>query len=183
MNQSTVNEERETSDVSMVLGKPVQALQLCFLSCIKDGAHGFVGGVLVTDFRTIPLEFTYVSPIRPTTMQRVLYGKTLDEYVMVDAISKKLIEGLAHKPDIVFVDNLNMLPCQRIFEVPVAYISKLQQHESTKQISTVTFRGSEGSGFEDSISQTISVLEPMVNLWEPFDRITEAVKETLKSKS
>ena len=89
------------------------SLVLAFLSCPQGPAKSFLGAVLVTDATGHPLEFSYVDPIRPTRMQRILYGRLLEEHVKKDLIARKLLEGLAHKPDITFVDTDELLALQR----------------------------------------------------------------------
>src|SRR2546423_1522388 len=103
--QSATEEPESAEDSSKVLGKEIEQLCLCYLTCPKDGANGYIGGALVTDSATRPIEFSYVTPVRPTTMQRLLYGKTLDEFVSVDVIARKLAEGIARRPDVFFVDS------------------------------------------------------------------------------
>ena len=63
-------------------------LILAYLSCPYDAAKSFIGALLITDATGRPLHFTYVSPVRPTTMQRLLYGKTLTEHTKVDVITR-----------------------------------------------------------------------------------------------
>ena len=52
-------------------GEPSDAI-LGYLACPQDAASGFIGALLITDARSRPLHFAYVSPIRPTAMQRLL---------------------------------------------------------------------------------------------------------------
>ncbi|MFH1110836.1 MAG: hypothetical protein V1790_16810 [Planctomycetota bacterium] len=113
---TSANEEAEQE----VLGKQIPALALCYVSCSKDSGNAFVGAALVTDHRTRPLEFCYIAPIRPTAMQRLLYGRTLDEHVNVDVIAKRLLEGLSRVSDIIFVDSEVLLEARRLCSVPVA---------------------------------------------------------------
>src|SRR2546430_8102520 len=88
--QSATAEPETVEDSSKVLGKEVEHLCLCYLTCPRDGSNGYIGGALITDSTTRPIEFSYVASVRPTTMQRLLYGKTLDEFVSVDVIARKL---------------------------------------------------------------------------------------------
>lgn len=167
-----------------VLGKPISSLVLCYLSCTKDGGNGFVGAALVTDCRTRPIEFCYIAPIRPTSMQRVLYGKTLDEHVNVDVIAKKLLEGLSRVPDVIFVDSAVLLEIDRLLSIPVALLKKSTESSAVAPaLSQYTYKVPENSRFEDAVGQAVGVLETQIQMCEPFDRITEAIKEALRSKT
>jgi hypothetical protein len=166
-----------------VLGKQISSLALCYVSCSKDSGNAFVGAALVTDHRTRPLEFCYVAPIRPTTIQRLLYGKSLDEHVNVDVMVKKLLEGLSRVPDIIFVDSELLLETSRLCPVPIALLKKSPDKSSPgPRLSQYTYQVPENSRYADAVSQAVGVLETQIQLCDPFDRITEALKEALRSK-
>ena len=65
-------------------------VRLMFIST-KDFADGEAirGGMLVTDAQTKPLEFRCTDPVRPTSLQKVLYGKMLENHVLVTLIGKR----------------------------------------------------------------------------------------------
>ena len=49
---------------------------------LVDGSEGvFRGAVLVTDFRGIPADFRYTDPLRPSRIEKILYGSALDVYL------------------------------------------------------------------------------------------------------
>lgn len=62
---------------------------------------GYVGGVLVVDRFGLPVEFRHTLPVRPTKLQRALYGDALDRYMRTAVIALRLIEGLEHPPVVV----------------------------------------------------------------------------------
>ena len=49
-------------------------MALCYLTCPQDAANAYLGALMVTDYRARPLHFAFVSPIRPTRIQKILYG-------------------------------------------------------------------------------------------------------------
>ncbi len=175
--------EAQPDSETVVLGKPISDLVLGYLSCPKD-SPGFLGCILVTDSRTRPLEFSYVFPVRPTTMQRILYGRTLEEHLMVDVIGKKLLTGISRKPDIVFVDSESLLGIARLSTTPVAYLAKKRDSDSgTSPFSTLVFKVGDNTADEDKVPGLIATLEPHVALYDPFERMIEALKEALKAKA
>jgi len=54
---------------------PGARLAFVNISIYEDGSVR--GGVLVTDLETRPYEFRVTSPVKPTSIQRILYGKTI----------------------------------------------------------------------------------------------------------
>lgn len=169
----------ESEDLPTVLGKAPAELILGFLSCPTLNSN-FVGAVLVTDSRGRPLDFAFVEPIRPSTMQKLLYGKTLDEHVRIDVIARKLLQGNSVRPDVVFVDTENLLVIRRIVDVPVAWLNS-NDGSDTDDLSTLTYRTNEAHDDEAVVGQLLSQLEGQVDFIEPFSRVTEALKEALKT--
>ena len=169
----------DSRDEEKVLGKSPTELVLCFISCPQDAARNFVGAILVTDASGRPLEFAFVEPVRPSQMQRILYGKTLEEHVRIDVIANKLLQGNSNVPDVIFVDADELLPMRRIVQIPVARLSKSDNSgtDSTK-LSTLTYSTGGRRDDEELVGQVIGHLEPLIDLIEPFNRITEALKES-----
>src|SRR2546430_2115943 len=86
-----MTETVEAADGECFLGKKLAELALCYVYCATDQAGGYLGAVLLTDFLTRPQYFAYVEPVRPTQIQRILYGPTLPEHISVDVITAKLL--------------------------------------------------------------------------------------------
>lgn len=158
-------------------------LILCYVTCPQDSSKSFVGGVLITDFKTRPLHFAYVTPVRPTALQKILYGSTLNEHVQVDVIAKKLFQEIPVVPTVLFVDSEDVLKIQRIVEYPVAYLSKANESVSDgSTLSTLRYKTyTENYETQKIIGQTIANLENAIDLIEPFHRMREALKEALKN--
>ena len=89
--------------------RPISDLILCYLVCIKDASGAYLGALMLTDHRARPQYFSYVLPVRPTRMQRILYGSTLEEHLRIDVIGHKLLQQIPKKPDIIFVENLDWI--------------------------------------------------------------------------
>src|SRR5438128_287211 len=119
------NLDEEHSDDDQVQGKQSTDLILCYLVCATDAAGGFLGAILLTDNRARPQHFAFVQPIKPTKLQRILYGSTLEEYIKVDVIAQKLWQGIPKKPDLLFVDAAELIAARRVAGVPTAFIAKI----------------------------------------------------------
>jgi hypothetical protein len=70
---------------------------------------GFVSAIMVTDGRGYPLEFKATTPVRPSLVQKTLYGATLDKYVGVELCGKSLVRQLARKPEAILVPKRDLL--------------------------------------------------------------------------
>lgn len=155
---------------------------LAYLTCPQDAARGFLGAILVTDGRTRPLHFGYVTPIRPTVLQRILYGKTLDGDVKINVIARKLIQdGLSQVPNVVFVDSETLIGARSVFGVPVARLWRRPvDAEVGVTISTYLYDTGGNTADERAVGRIVAELEQSIDLLDPFDRIQEALKEVLK---
>jgi hypothetical protein len=53
---------------------------------------------LIVDYRGIPVDFRYTDPIRPTRLEKILYGNALDVYLKEELILESLIGAVEMKP-------------------------------------------------------------------------------------
>ena len=58
----------------------------------------YLGGVLVADEYGLPVEFRHTLPVRPTKLQRALYGAALDRYLRSVVIAQRLVVGPRARP-------------------------------------------------------------------------------------
>lgn len=148
---------------------------VCYLICPKQKT-AFVGAVLIADGTARPLHFAYAAPVQPTAMQRILYGRTLDEHVRVDVIAKQLLADLPPHLEVmfIFVDSEDLLSVQRVTACPVATIIKGDSDKDT------AFHVQGLEQHRDALEQLQHDLVPGVDYVEPFSRLAEALKETSK---
>ncbi len=177
---SEVYENREEGE--NVAGKDPSNLTLCYLTCPQDAANAFLGALMVTDYRARPVHFSFVSPIRPTKIQRILYGSTLEEHVKIDVISEKLLKDLPVSPDVLFVDTQELLAVRRIVEMPTAFLSKSADGEDNPgRLTTLEYDTGSNMDDQDIVGRILASLESFVDLVEPFTRIREALREAIKT--
>jgi hypothetical protein len=173
-------DERNTAD-ERLRDKQATDWILCYLVCATDAAGGFVGAILLTDNRARPLHFSFVQPVKPTKMQRILYGSTLDEHIKIDVIAQKLWQGLPNPPDVLFVDAPELILARRVTRVPTAFIAKAPESETnSSSLSILRYDIGPHKKDEGLVGEIIVALEGTCNLLEPFTRIREALKEALK---
>jgi hypothetical protein len=172
----------DTAQETQLLGKTVEEFVIAYISCPQDSGRNYLGAVLLTDYRTRPLEFAFVSPVKITAMQRIIHGRTLDEAIIVDLIANRLLKEATKRPDIIFVDSDILLEVHRLTKAPVAKLFRQDgAPDQANSISTVRFTASGGSERTSKVETVLASLESHGDLAEPFTRMTEAIREALKS--
>lgn len=159
------------------------ALLLCYVSCPENADRSFTGACLLTDGRTRPLHFAFVHPVRPTTIQKMLYGPTLNEHVRVDVILEKLLSGLPQKPHVIFVNDESLLACRRITSCPVAVLTRRPDGNDGASMSSVIYETGNRDDDREKVGRYLVQLEAgsSADLTQPFDRVLAALREALST--
>lgn len=169
---------------------------IAYLIVIADEARAsYVGGIMVADGRGLPVEFRYTQPIRPSRLQRVLYGGALDGYVRRDVIATRLLRDLEHKPAGIVVREDTLLALGVGSAAPVLHVfqsnlDQLGRVGSTKEVdaSSVLIQLAEGRGpvrvtvatedatlltaCRDLLLTAAATMDPL----EPLIRVEEAIE-------
>jgi hypothetical protein len=53
---------------------------------------GYIGAILITDTGGVPQEFRCTHPVKPTVIQKPLYGDTLEPYIGVNLCGVPLVD-------------------------------------------------------------------------------------------
>jgi hypothetical protein len=150
---------------------------LAFLDVMQmDNKESIRGGVLVTDQETKPYEFRCTGSVKPTNLQRILYGNTLQSYVFVDLIGRPLLRAAREKPILVLVTKEVLLQVRPT----VAYPIVLLQPSKGKARSSGGVSLHVHPDFSDELETAQAILNPLIakrDLLEPFDRLRVAVEE------
>jgi hypothetical protein len=133
---------------------------------------------MITDYRARPEHFAYVLPVKPSKMQSILYGSSLEEHLRIDVIGSKLFHQIPKKPDIIFVQTPELQELRRIAGVPTACLTKADEAAS-HSLSNLAYDSDPGD--RDFVGNILAALESTVNLIEPFTRIRDALLEARKS--
>lgn len=155
---------------------------------------GFIAALMVTDNRGYPLEFRATTPIRPSLVQRTLYGGQLEHYVGVELCGQTLLRQSSRKPGTVLVPDRQLLDIADEADVNMAAIWRAGETLKVEEEDAATAaRGtikSAGSPFQplvyegrfrdaDSERDTIAYLEDCAgrfDLVEAFDRMRAALQ-------
>lgn len=57
-----------------------------------SGTHGFIGAYMVTNEKGYPQEFRITTPVKPTAIQRAIYGDELHAYVSQELVAAALLK-------------------------------------------------------------------------------------------
>lgn len=174
-------------------------LRLMFLASHNfDSGKAFRGAFLLTDGATKPLEFRCTTPIRPSSLQVVLYGDILEQHMLVELIGKPLIDQAHERPDLIIVNQSGFLALRPHIDYPLVQITKEERIEfSDTNESRFEFLNSPSGRFDPVVITTHSefvedkqtageILSEIFNhhdLTEPFGRIESAVDQVHQQRS
>jgi hypothetical protein len=162
----------------------------------NENENSYLGALLVVDVMSRPIEFRVTFPVKPTAIQRPLYGDVLEPYIGVELCGRQLIESVDHKLDLVVVNQEFLLEIRKDINCPVIYaqhageVIEISSIESIKPPGKKTQINSTSGRFqpiiisssprepEDSISakEMIERLFEDTDLLEPFERIENALE-------
>jgi uncharacterized protein YunC (DUF1805 family) len=157
-----------------------------FVTALEDPQHGFFGGYLVLSRLGRPLEFHCSTPVLPNPAQRILYGPTLNSYVLADLIGQALVAKSELEVPIILTDQRDMLGLALLREEFVAYVDSsdcVTLAVADREVPVLAIEGSRLHGavgcgaFTLEQADQLRELASHVQLLEPFDRIREAIRE------
>jgi hypothetical protein len=165
-----------------------ETLRLGFLTTIEHHNDCFVGGLLITNHLGRPLEFQCTTPVQPNTTQKILYGPTLKPFVLSELIGRTLYERADVKPDLLLVDQDDLIPLREWLNIPVACLNSKAAvpvlvggaEEGTLTLGRQQLRVHHAHESDcETILQQSHLLPEQADLEEPFQRVREALQEVL----
>ncbi len=164
------------------------------------GGDGLVTAMMVTDNKGYPLEFKATTPVKPSLVQRTLYGGQLEHYVNVELCGKTLVKQSSRKPSIILVPmiqlldiadeiDINMVAIWRAGETLKVEDEKAEKPRGTIRPNISSFQPVVYEGrFRDVDSEkdVVSFLQECTehfDLVEAFERMRAALKLLAKEDS
>ena len=156
--------------------------------------RGVIGAILVTDDLGMPQEFRVTYPVKPTNLQRRLYGDSLEVHVGVTLCGEPLYKALKNKPELLIVSKPQYLPISTKVDSAVAHVNRVGEafvvgkdgekpSEKSVHSKSGRFQPIQMSIPLDYDEQrkgnTSSLIEKYfqgIDLIEPFDRIKSALE-------
>ncbi len=162
----------------------------------------FIGAVMVTDHKSIPVEFRYTEPIRPTRIHKIIFGKVLEKYISEDVIKKNLFKEIKQVPSILFVTELDLLGEDPVNRLPIVALQtttlpglsaagefqRIKEKEIIIQPSTskhplkMTFFSPEPD-LQERVMNILRSFIDKVDIYEPFTRVETALRSLCLKRS
>jgi hypothetical protein len=89
-----------------------------------DDGDTYRGAILVTDEWSKPLEFRCTAPVRPTQLQRTLYGKSLLPHVLTELIGEPLISSVREEPQLILIADEAYFDVRHKISAPVIRVNR-----------------------------------------------------------
>jgi len=172
--------------------------QLMFIGAQKfESGKAIRGAFLLTDMDTKPLEFRCTNPIRPSSLQSVLYGQMLQRHIMVELIGMPLVNSVKQSPALILVTDPDLLWLRSKLKVPVVQITKETEISvsDSDQVRTALLSSNSGqfdpvvlaahADFGDDVTFATAALVPVFSrfdLLEPFQRVVIALDQVHQQK-
>lgn len=100
----------------------VDNVKLAYGIAYSSSSKGYLGAILITDYKGFPLEFRYTDPIVPTKIQQVLYGEGLEKYLKIDVITDSLVKALSNDISVLFIEDEDLL-AYKDAKIPIVRLS------------------------------------------------------------
>ena len=185
---------------------PIQEATFGYLSVISSAEHGYFGGYLIVGLLGRPVEFHCTAPVRPSRAQQILYGPTLEPFLLGEQIAGALLDAAKIKPQLILTNCEATLHARSRITSPMVLLcgnadcpgepadsnrastspnasSPLGPHES---FTVEAFKFILPIGFESDRGEALRLLTELVrrlDLAEPFGRIDEAIREAQRLAS
>jgi hypothetical protein len=140
------------------------------LASFDDGA-AFRGACLVTDAHTQPVEFRVSGAIRPTKLQKMLYGESLHRYICIDLVGLPIMQTLEIKPLVLLVRDAEFLKLRPLINIPVLCIMSSGKGKFTYQAHPEYEQDAQEGGL--LLPDSLRANNPL----EPFSRIFSGLEE------
>jgi hypothetical protein len=160
-----------------------------------ENGDAFRGGILVADEWSKPLEFRCTAPVRPTPLQRTLYGKSLLPHILAELIGEPVINSLREKPQIILSSVEGFFDLRHKLSVPLLAVrsldSKADSEKKSEREPPKTVILQSGSGkfgkvevrahwkFPADLDGNVEALRDFYGRWdlvEPFNRVHEGLQ-------
>lgn len=174
----------------MPAGVAENSLALGFYAAFRHPERGWYGGYLALNLLGRPLEFHCTAPLKASRTQEILYGPTLESYLVAEQIGKRLVENVkgALRPALILANRPAALTLSALIDPPVVYVPEESEEELARSddLIEVAFRGQ--PAFLDATAahrqaEVQTIWERLGSSWElaePFQRIREALDEAHK---
>ena len=161
----------------------------------------FMGGILITNQFSVPLEFKYTEPIVPTEMQKILFGKALEKYIKSTMIRDHLAKEIGIKPSLYIVgheDRYHLTPIDgrdtvAVQKVPVppsamaGRVARTKDREVIVQLDSSDFVRltfvTPAEAAQQEIINLLTEFSQNMDVVEPLERVENALRSLCQNDS
>jgi hypothetical protein len=93
-----------------------------YLSAVHTAEHGYFGGYLIITAAGRPLEFHCTAPVLPSRAQEILYGPTLQHYLIGDQIGGTLLRAAKLTPHVILTNHGAVAALRPRAPVPIVLV-------------------------------------------------------------
>jgi hypothetical protein len=175
------------SQHAMSDGNSTQERTFGYLSTVETAEYGYFGGYLIISNLGRPLEFHCTAPVRPSRAQQILYGPTLEPYLLGEQICGALFGAAKLTPTLVLTDCEAALEARLRAGTPIVYVlggdaqlAHAEYQSPAREFRVGAYELKLPLGCEIERETVVASLEHLivhVELTEPFGRIHEAIRE------
>src|SRR4051812_642677 len=105
---------------------------------IESGEHGYFGGYLIVSVLGRPIEFHCTAPVRPSRAQRILYGPTLEPFLLGEQIAGTLLQAAKLTPSLILVNCDAALHIRSRSKVPMVLLGSKPEHSLEESLAPET---------------------------------------------
>lgn len=182
------------------MASSMEAATIGYFTTVESERTGWTGGLLVLNSAGRPLEFQCTLPIRPTRSHEILFGSTLREHLIAEVIGPTLLQKCRTPISLLCCQQVEALALQENLSTKTNYltgttetsratvvglveesdgtsasaISSLDGHESLEIANASILVAMEQV---EAARDAIAKLSDLMDTTEPFERITEAIRE------
>ena len=157
-----------------------------------ENSNAYRGAILVTDILGKPIEFRCTAPVRPSPLQRTLYGSSLIPHILAELIGLPLLSSINEKPEIILVADERYFELRHKISIPLIQATKacLKPTQSAgNDASIFTLKPVDNkfpqidihtnSRFQVDLESCGDLLRDLCGQWdltEPFQRLAEGLQ-------
>ena len=144
--------------------------------CETLDSTGYLGAILVTDMQGVPQEFRCTHPVKPTSIQKPLYGHTLEPYVGVNLCGIPLIQSIQNKLSLMVVQKEILLGVRTETSYPVVFIRRAGEAIEIKAAD-----GSDAALKRERVDSPTGKFQPIILSTHPdFQEDIPPARETIE---
>ncbi|MDK2812254.1 MAG: hypothetical protein PWQ78_464 [Petrotoga sp.] len=164
-------------------------IMLGYFSIYKSEDEMFSGGLLILNENGIPVSFKYTEPIKPSKIQKIIYGSNLKNYLAFQILSSEELYS-PHDVDLILTDDSDLINYIDIDKV-IMYIMEVSSDkgfEVKEKEGIIPINQNSSLRFYSSKvldSLTLKKLKSYIeifDIFEPFTRLKEALVYICSSK-